>query len=120
MLAECYALVHTLEETAAPLSEPMREVVAKLTGLKNALQDQLGDLQLGGAVTPDKAAAGLAVLKRHQGQLDKIDAERLKHGGVFGGDVAAGAVPCGQALAASLLAEAYALVEEIQAIVVKE
>lgn len=44
-------------------------------------------------------------------QLDKIDSDRLAHGGVFGGSLESGDIPPGQAVVSELLADCYALVD---------
>lgn len=96
-----------MKDGAEPMSSGATEILHQLQGIKRWL-------------TVAAAAPGrvnLHDLQRHGGMLDKIDATRQAHGGVFGGDLKAGDIPAGQAVLSSLLAGSYKLLEQLKAIV---
>lgn len=104
-LAACYAVLEKLKTSSAqPLSSSATEILHQLQGIKRFLE---AALQSRGTVSLDE-------VQRHGGMLDKIDADRLAHGGVFGGDLKQGAIPPGQAVLSSLLANNYQLLDRLK------
>ena len=112
-LASAYALLESLTDDAVPAPESIASIHRELSGIRKSL---LSATKHGGnfdSSLPGEADANQH-LRRLQGQLDRIDSERLANGGVFGGSLATGEVPPGQAVLSEMLAECYALVAELQ------
>ena len=106
-LASCYALVEQMKDGAQPMSSGATDILHQLQGIKKWLVEA--------AKAPGRVT--LPDLQRHGGMLDKVDANRQAHGGIFGGDLATGDIPAGQAVLSSLLASSYKLLSELKAIV---
>jgi hypothetical protein len=112
-LAACFSLLEALTDSAEPMSGAAAALYGQLKDLEARLQ---AAYDRGAAAEDIKAEQGasacaslrcslrfacltrvIAVFWRPAEALDAIDAERLKHGGVFAGDLAKGQVPPGQA-----------------------
>ena len=112
-LAAAYTLLESLTDTAVPAPESVSAIHSELAGIRRSL---LGATKQGGnfdSSLPGETDA-MAHLRRLQGQLDRIDRKRIEAGGVFGGSLATGEIPPGQALLSEMLAECYSLVAQLQ------
>lgn len=112
-LASAYTLLESLTDTAVPAPESVSAIHKELAGIRRSL---LGATKHGGnfdSSLPGEIDA-CQHLRRLQGQLDRIDRERIEAGGMFGGSLATGEIPQGQAMLSEMLAECYGLVAQLQ------
>lgn len=113
-LEDAYAAVQALQATAS-------EASGRVAVVRDALTKHVARLQA--LVAAAEAAAGGAPtthdeyeLKKVQGHLQELDAERLASTPAGWGVTADGVVPPGQAVCADLLAEAFDLVDKFHAL----
>jgi hypothetical protein len=99
-----------MKDGAQPMSSGATDILHQLQGIKKWLVEA--------AKGPGRVT--LHDLQRHGGMLDAVDATRQAHGGIFGGDLATGDIPAGQAVLSSLLASSYKLLAELKAAVAEE
>ena len=103
-LAACYTILEKLKDSAQPMSSSAQDILYQLQGIKRFLEDAV----------KSQGSVSLDELQRHGGMLDKIDADRLAHGGIFAGDLKEGVIPRGQAVLSSLLAHNYQLLDRLK------